>query len=179
MNINSACFIGHRNIIITDILKNEIKNLIEYLITHHNVIYFLFGSKSEFNSLCHQIVAELKKKYKNIKQVFFTCKSEYCVKEYEKDKLEKLYLNIAKQDINLLAYDEEFEHKTKYTAGKSSYIQRNKAMIDYSKFCIFYYDENYIVKPKSPTAKQSKSGTKIAYEYAKRKKKIIFNLKKH
>ena len=39
--------------------------------------------------------------------------------------------------------EEEVEHKTKYTAGKASYIERNFAMIDDSDYCIFYYDNNY------------------------------------
>ena len=55
-------------------------------------------------------------------------------------------------------------------------------MIDKSNVCIFYYDENYL-PPRRRNAKrdiadyQSKSGTKIAYDYAKTKNKKIINLK--
>ncbi len=62
------------------------------------------------------------------------------------------------------------KHKTKYDAGRASYVERNQAMINDSDFCIFYYNKNYIPKTKT------KSGTKIAYEYALRKKKNIINL---
>ena len=54
-------------------------------------------------------------------------------------------------------------------------------MIDNSDYCIFYYDENY----KPPMRKKSKrdlfeyqpkSGTKLAYEYAKHNQKIVSNV---
>lgn len=76
----------------------------------------------------------------------------------------------------------EYEHKTKYTAGKASYIERNIAMIDDSDFCVFYYDENYT--PETRYFKRSigyshhKSGAKLAYNYAKQKKKILINIYK-
>ena len=58
-------------------------------------------------------------------------------------------------------------------------------MIDNSNFCIFYYNKDYIppLKTKSrndifPPTKRN-SGTKIAYEYALKKKKEIINLYKY
>ena len=67
-------------------------------------------------------------------------------------------------------FEEEFEHKTKYEAGKASYIKRNQAMIDDSDFCVFYYNEDY-----TPSTKTN-SGTKIAYKYAIKMKKKVINL---
>ncbi len=72
--------------------------------------------------------------------------------------------------VYLLGFEEEFEHKTKYEAGKASYVERNQAMIDDSDFCAFYYNKNYL-----PSTKTN-SGTKIACEYAIRKKKNVINL---
>ena len=43
-------------------------------------------------------------------------------------------------------------------------------MIDKSNYCVFYYNANY-----TPLKKRN-SGTKIAYDYAVKKKKIIINL---
>ena len=66
-------------------------------------------------------------------------------------------------------------------AGKASYIERNRAMIRISDYCVFYYDENY----QPPLRKESKhsvipyqpkSGTKAAYEYALSQKKKVINL---
>ena len=51
-------------------------------------------------------------------------------------------------------------------AGKASYVKRNCEMIDNSRFCIVYYKEDY-------TPKSRKSGTKIAFTYAEKKKKNI------
>ena len=54
-------------------------------------------------------------------------------------------------------------------------------MINDSDLCIFYFDENY--QPQEHkyskrcfTSYQSKSGTALAYNYAKQKKKEIINV---
>ena len=168
---NLACsFLGHRKIKITNELKQRVKKCIEDLIINNNVRTFLFGSKSAFNDFCHLIVSELKEKYPNVKRVFYTCKSEGCTLECKRQELEKVYSQILNKEIHLLGFEEEFEHKTKYTAGKASYIERNQAMINDSDFCVFYYDKNY-----APPTK-SNSGTKIAYEFAIKKEKNIINL---
>ena len=41
----------------------RLKNYIEDLIVNHNVNTFLFGSRSDFDFVCHKIVTELKEKY--------------------------------------------------------------------------------------------------------------------
>lgn len=179
-NILTCCFIGHRKIEVTDELEQKVKVVIEDLIVGHNVLTFLFGSRSEFDSLCHSIVTELKGKYPNIKRIAYTCKSEGCVIESEREKWEEIYSRLYKKEVHLLGFEEEFEHKTKYTAGKASYIERNQAMIDDSDFCVFYYDENY--EPKTRYFKrsigylQTNSGTKLAFNYAKQKRKNLVNI---
>lgn len=177
----TCSFFGHREINFSNGLKQRLKDIIENLIIHHNVFRFLFGSHSKFNDLCLLVVTDLKEKYPNIKRVAYTVKSESCILEAERQKWEEIYFRFQKQKVNLLAVEEEFEHKTKYTAGKAGYVERNQAMIDDSDFCIFYYDENYQPKPRK-SSKQGfnyyvpKSGTKLAYDYAKRKKKQIINV---
>ncbi len=177
----TCSFFGHRKIEITEDIKQKVKEIILDLIINHSVSNFLFGSRSDFDHLCYIIVSEIKEKFSNIKRIAYTCKSESCILENEKQKCEKFYSYIEKRKVCLLGFDEEFEHKTKYTSGKASYVERNYAMIDNSHFCIFYYDENY-APPKRKKSKrdlfeyQPKSGTKLAYEYAKRKNKTIFNI---
>lgn len=161
----------------------QVKEVIEDLIVNHNVSVFLFGSRSDFDYICHLVVTELKKKYPNIKRVAYTCKNETCILESEKQKWETIYSEIYKKEVHLLGVEEEFEHKTKYTSGKASYVERNKAMIDDSDFCVFYYDESYQPEMRKKSKRsigyyQPKSGTKIAYDYAKQKGKTILNLKK-
>ena len=119
--------------------------------------------------------------YPTIERVVYTCKSELAVLKEDKAELEQMFSSAFKQDIRLCEYEKEVEHKTKFTSGKASYIERNKAMIDASDFCIFYYDENY--KPPKRKYKKSdvfeyqqNSGTALGFKYAKQKKKYIINL---
>ena len=179
----SCSFFGHRNVLITKNLKSQLFELIENLIVNYNVSIFLFGSRSTFDFICHLVVTELKERYPNIKRIAYTCKNETCTLEKERKKLEQTYSYFNKQKIRLLGVEEEYNFKNKYVARKSSYIQRNQAMINNSDFCIFYYDKNY----KPPLKKYSKkcvsyyqpqSGTNLAYTYAQQKNKIIINIAK-
>lgn len=171
MEKHKTCsFFGHRKIETVNILKQELKECIEELIIKRDVKTFLFGSKSEFNDLCHSVVSDLRVKHPNIKRICYTCKSECCTLETEREEREKIYSRLLKRKICLLGFEEEVEHKTKYEAGRASYIERNQSMINDSDYCIFYYNKNY-----TPLTKTN-SGTKIAYEYAIKKKKKVINL---
>ena len=179
--MKTCCFLGHRKIDETEELKSRLKSIIANLIDDENVEVFLFGSRSDFNSLCHAIVTDLKEKYPHIQRRAYTCRSETCTLEKERAYWEEIYSHFEKQPVILLGVEEEIEHKTKWTSGRAQYVERNQAMIDDSDFCVFYYDEAY----KPPLRKQyrsalsmyqPKSGTKLAYEYAKQRKKKIINL---
>lgn len=166
MRIKICSFIGYRKIKITIELKQELYDYIESLIVNENVKVFLFGSRSKFDDICYEVVTELKEKYPDIERVYVRSQYEYLGNDYE-------------------SYLLQFYEKTTYPescigAGKLSHIKRNQAMIDQSDFCLFYYDENYL-PPKRKWAKrdlfayQPQSGTRLAYEYALQKKKIIYN----
>ena len=174
-------FFGHRKINQSEELKQRLTNVVEDLIVNHNVFTFLFGSRSDFDDLCHEIVTSLKETYPFIKKICYTSKSEGCYLEEKRKEWEEFYSRIEKRQVILFCYDEEFEHKTKYTAGKASYVERNQAMINDSDYCIFYYNKNYL-PPKRSYSKRSisqyqpKSGTALAYKYAMQKKKNIINV---
>ena len=180
MEVKTCCFVGHRKIEITDELEQRVCNYIENLIVNENVKIFLFGSRSDFDWLCHAIVDELKTKYTDIKLVAYNCRSEASFLESEREKWEEIYSHKEKRPVHLLCVDEVFDHKTKYKSGRAAYVERNYAMIDNSDYCLFYYDENYL-PPKRKWAKrdlfayQPKSGTALAYKYAQQKKKIVHN----
>ena len=182
MRIDKVCsFFGHRNVDITDKLKKSVTDVIEDLIINHDVTIFLFGSRSNFDYLCHLVVTELKGKYCNIKRISYTCKSETCILESEKEKWEEIFSNIKKQEIHVLGVEEECEHKTKFSSGRGSYVERNYAMINDCDYCVFYYDERYEPEIRKYSKRsigyyQPKSGTALAYSYAKQKKKHIINL---
>lgn len=66
-------------------------------------------------------------------------------------------------------------------AGRASYVERNQEMINHSKFCVVYYDENYLPPRRKNSRRnlfnyQPKSGTRLAYDYARKKEKFIINL---
>ena len=181
MKSKVCSFFGHRKIKITEELKQKVKEIIEYLIVNHNVLTFLFGSRSDFDYLCHLVVTELKEKYSNIIRKCYTCRSETCTLESERAHWEEIYSHFRKEKVTLLGVEEEIEHKTKYSSGRASYVERNQAMINDRDCCIFYYDKNYQTEMRKYSKRsigyyQPKSGTALAYTYAKQKKKQIINI---
>ncbi len=169
-----CCFIGHRKI---EINKSQIKNLeniIENLIkTGYNE--FLFGSNSEFNDLCHNVVTKLKEKYPQIERVVYTCKSEGFTLESEREAVEKRIKVLLNKEVKLKGYEKEIEFKNKYTAGRLSYVERNEQMILDSDFCIIYYNDSY--EPAVNKRYSSKtSGTKLSYNFIIKKKKKYINI---
>ena len=161
-----ACFIGHRKIENIEKLKTPLKEIIISLVKK-GVNTFLFGSRSNFNELSLKIVTEIKKDYSCIKRVYVRSAFQFIDESYEK------YL--------LKFYDETYFPQKIENSGKYSYVERNYLMIDNSTYCIFYYDKNY-TPPQKPLKNnmlpppRNNSGTKIAYNYAVKKKKEIINL---
>ncbi len=163
-----VCFIGHRTIKKTEDCIFALKETVVSLINKGATI-FLFGSMSDFDYLAWKVVTEIKEKYPYIKRVYVRSHFQKIDKSYEQ------YL--------LKFYEETYFPKKIEKAGKGSYVERNYEMIDNSSFCVFYYNKNYVptLKPQvnNKLSKAGrKSGTKIAYEYAQRNKKIIINLYK-
>lgn len=172
---------GHRTAKLNEREIEKLKKIIEDLIVNNNVTTFLFGSLSEFDYICHLVVTELKENYTQIKRIAYTCRSEACILESERHQWEEKYSRLQKREIKLLGVEEDFEHKTKYTSNRASYVERNYAMIDDSDYCIFYYDSTYLpdvrkYSKRSVVFYQPKSGTSLAFSYAKRKKKNIINI---
>ena len=122
MERHKACsFFGHRKIEFSEELKNELKNVVENLVLNCGVYTFLLGSRSEFNSLCHLVLTELKNKYSNIKRISYTCKSESCILERDMDEWKEVYALLGKENVNLLGVEEECEHKNKYNLRSLSW----------------------------------------------------------
>ena len=177
-----CCFIGHRKIERTDKLIKNLTSLIRGLIHEQGVNTFLFGSRSEFDDLCHEIVTELQKKNPQIKRIMYTCRSEYAVKKEEKEERERIAREVTKRDIKYKDYDGAMMSDRLWLAGKASYVERNQDMINASDYCVFYYDPQY-QPPRRKYSKRSvgdyqpKSGTALAFEYAMRGKRTkIINI---
>ena len=154
MKEKTCCFFGHRTINETEDLKERLCEIIEKLIVEEKVDTFLFGSKSRFNSLCLELVTEMKEKYPRIKRVYVRAEYPYISEDY------KNYL--------LKIYEDTYYPEHIIASGRAAYVERNYEMINKSHFCVVYYNEHH-----SPTTR--KSGTKIALDYAIKLGKQIIN----
>ncbi|MBQ7778961.1 MAG: DUF1273 family protein [Clostridia bacterium] len=152
MRENTCCFFGHRNIIETEELKAQLTETVEKLITDENVDTFLFGSGSGFNSLCLDLVTQIKEKYPHIKRIYVRAEFPYITDQY------LAYL--------LKSCDDTYYPEKILGAGRAAYVERNYEMINKSKYCIVYYDEQC-----APSTRRS--GTKIALDYAVKKGREI------
>ena len=111
----------------------------------------MFGSKSQFNDMCYKIVTEFREKYSHIKRIYVRAEFPY---------IDDNYKSFLLQNYEDTYYPEK--------------------MINNSNFCICYYDENYTPKRRKNNRGdlidfQQKSGTKLAYSYAKRKNIVVKN----
>ena len=153
----TCCFLGHRTIQKSEALKSAVYETIENLILDKSVDRFLFGSKSQFDSLALDVVTTLKKKYPHIKRVYVRAEFPAISDDYQAYLLE--------------SYEESYYPDKLLNAGKAVYVERNFEMIDQSQFCVIYYDAN-----QAPT--ERKSGTKIALDYAVKREKTVILLPK-
>ena len=163
----TCCFFGHRKIDETEDLKANLYGIIEDLIVNEKVDTFLFGSKSEFDSLCLKTATELKEKYPHIKRIYVRSAFQH-IPDWYKDSL-------------LKHYEGTYFPKHIENSGRASYVERNQEMINQSKFCVVYYDENYLPPRRRNSRRdltdyQPKSGTAVAYSYATKKECKIINV---
>ena len=160
-------FIGHRFIKVTQQLRDRLLSLLEFLIVENGVGQFLLGSASQFNSLCVEVLCQLKIKYPHIERI--RVRAEYDYSNYKEIAIEWSKF-----------YEDKYFPQCVRGAGKKSYVVRNQYIINKSDIVVFYYDEEYqpaeITRGKYNLSIRRASGTKLAYEYAVKKKKIIYNL---
>ena len=106
----ACCFFGHRKINETTELINNLNSIIEDLIVNKNVENFLFGSKSDFNGSCYDVVTTLKEKYPYIKRIYVRAEFPYINDDY--------------RDFLLELYEETYFPEKMIDAGKAVYIER-------------------------------------------------------
>ena len=87
--LHCCCFFGHRKIKETNELKKTVYDAVEDLIKNKGVNIFLFGSKSQFDDLCHNIVTELKEKYPHIKRIYVGAEFPFIDDSYHNYVLER------------------------------------------------------------------------------------------
>lgn len=151
----TCCFFGHREINETEELKQQLASVIEDLIAVRGVDTFLFGSKSRFNSLCYEQVTKIKQKHPHIQRIYVRAEFPDIAENYE------AYLSERYEGTD---YPERIRG-----AGKAVYVERNRTMIEKSRFCVVYCRECGLPPNR-------KSGTKQALDYALKKGKVIIRL---
>ena len=120
MKDKTCCFFGHRKINETEELKSKLIEIIEKLIVDEKVDKFLFGSKSRFNSLCLEVVTEIKEKYPHIKRIYVRAE----------------YPDINEQYTHYLleSYEGPYYPEHIRSSGRAAYVERNYEMINKSQF---------------------------------------------
>lgn len=163
----TCCFFGHRKIEETPELKTALVDTIEDLIINKGIDTFLLGSKSQFNTLCKNTLKEIKTKYPHIRRIYIRAEYPYIEDSYKK------YL--------LQWCDETYYPEKMVDAGRAAYVERNYEMINNSAYCVVYYGAGYLPPRRRNSRRdlfdyQPNSGTKVAYDYAVKKKRNIVNL---
>ncbi|MBO5199894.1 MAG: hypothetical protein J6B93_01310 [Clostridia bacterium] len=151
MREKTCCFIGHRKIDDSRDLRKTITDTVEALINDKGVDTFLFGSKSEFNSLCRELVTLLKEKYPHIRRIYVRAEYPFINESYKRYLLE--------------SYDDTYYPKRIQNSGRACYIERNHELIDHSLYLVTYFDN-----------KTTTGGTANAYAYALQKGLTIKNV---
>ena len=162
-----CCFWGHRRINESENLKSAMCNIVSDLIENKGINTFLFGSRSQFNSLCYEIVSYLKELYPHIKRIYVRAEYANINEDYRKYLLEK--------------YEDTYYPEKIRNSGRAVYVERNRYMIDRCSVCVVYYKNDYspLMCKRGKTDMERnrfKSGTKIAYDYALKKGRIIINI---
>lgn len=148
-------FLGHRKIENREIIRSITTAVIAKLIAQ-GADTFLFGSRSEFDSLCYEIVSEFKRVNPQIQRVYVRAEYEFISDDYTSYLLQR--------------FESTFFPKEVSKAGRAAYVKRNQVMINMCDLAVIYYDKNY-----SPA--KSHSGTAHAVEYLLQKKKQYINIK--
>lgn len=148
-------FLGHRKIENHEKIRSITTAVIAKLIDQ-GADTFLFGSRSEFDSLCYEIVSDFKRSNPRLQRIYVRAEYEIISDEYTSYLLER--------------FESTFFPKEVSNAGRAAYIKRNQVMIDLCDLAVIYYDKNY-----SPA--KTHSGTARAVEYLLKRKKRFINIK--
>ena len=151
MKDGTCSFFGHRNIEITDELKNKLFEIVKNLI-EKGYEYFYFGGFGMFDELCYNIVSKLKLKYSHIKRVYCLSNPRHLISKKRPEWMKK-------EEYEEFVYlDLEFDW------WYQRIYYRNCAIIDKSDLTIFYVEA------------RKDSGAYKAFKYSQKKRKNYINL---
>ena len=176
-----VCFIGHRKVADVEQIKSKLRDTISMLISN-GADTFIFGSRSDFDTLCWEVVTKLQEQFPHLKRISYNAPHEtaFTSKE-ERENCERFFSQMVKREVHYTDYEESVSSQKSINANKNAYVMRNQEMIDNSDVCVFYFNKNYLPPKRKAQNKflpdyQPKSGTAIAFAYASQKKKQIYNM---
>lgn len=163
-----CCFIGHRRIENEESVRERVENIIRSLLDC-GTREFIFGDHSEFCDICYEVLSQMITEYSDIVRIHYSTLSKN-----QSESVMRFFVFGYEKTV----FAEDY-YATRAT--KAIYVIRDRAMIDESDVCVFYYSSEYIpIKKESSktvkSVKESASGTRIAFEYAVKKNKKIINL---
>ena len=167
--MKTCSFFGHRDTLQTEELKDNVSETVERLIVKEGFDTFLFGSRSQFDELCHIVVTELKEKYPNIQRIAYLCKHETACFVGESMKMKQHIKKLTGRDVYVPEYEDIKKSDQVNSAGRASYVERNYWMVDNSEIIVIHFNKSQSIT--------NGSGTSIAYIYAIKKEKRIIEIK--
>ena len=67
---------------------------------------FLFGSRSKFDTLCREVVTELKEQYPHIKRINYNAPHETAITlQEERQRFEQIYSRLTSSEVHLQEYE--------------------------------------------------------------------------
>ena len=152
-----ACsFFGHRDTPQTEELKQKVREIVERLIVEEEIDTFLFGSRSNFDELCHIVVTELKEKHPHIQRIAYLCKHETACFVGAGIEMKQQIKKLTGRDVYVPEYEGIKKSDRVNSAGHAAYVERNQWIIDSSDFVVMHF--NY--------QKQRTSGTIFAHLFS-------------
>ena len=167
--MKTCSFFGHRDTEQSEELKQKVKDIVERLIVEESVDTFLFGSRSNFDELCHIVVTELKEKYPYIRRIAYLCKHESGYLVGAGTSLKQKIKDLTGRETYVQEYEGIKKSNRINLAGRAAYVERNYWMIDDSDFTIISIKKNYLFG-------KSISGTALVYKDALKKNVIILEV---
>lgn len=145
-----ACsFFGHRNLVLTNQLREKLEDEIKQTIVDQDCCMFYFGEFGEFDDVCYKIVSELKVLYPQVRRIYVaTNEKDLCRHKKTREKV----------------YEEQIIFSLKFNWWYQIIYYRNIAIIDNSDFVIFYVEN------------KNNSGAYKALQHAKKNKKSYINI---
>jgi uncharacterized phage-like protein YoqJ len=151
--MNSVCFTGHRELLVTDQLKKQVFVTLEKLI-QQGAIHFYAGGAIGWDTLCGAAVLSLRQKHPQIKlHLVLPCPPQEQTYHWtERDK----------QAYEVLLQSADSVECVSQSAGKGCMQLRNARLVELGDCCVCYYDPRNSASGTGQTVRMAqKKGIKI------------------